>query len=395
MRFRVFWAFNSDQLLQHPSSLAIRIKTETLILKNKNSNVMKKSYRSALIIVALVVIVLFSGYLFPSEDTESAATPVAENDQHAAMSVKVITAKSEPYQKDIILRGNTESLRSVSLKSQIKGRIVALPVEKGTRVKKGDSICRIDVEDRNANYNESVALVKQRELEFAASEKLFAQGHRSETQHSAAKSALEAAVARSLRTKVDLDNTVIRAPFDGVVNDRMIEVGDYMKVGDVCALIMEEDPFLVVADISENDITQVEVGDIAHANLQNGQRLEGKIRYISSIADTSTRTFRIELEVANPDKNILDGVTAELVIQSSEVMAQKMSPATLVLNDSGLVGVRMVDSEDKVFFKEVAIIGNHETGVWVSGIENNSRIIVEGHEFVKSGEAVNTVTAVN
>lgn len=356
---------------------------------------MKKSYRSALIIVVLIVIVLFSGYLFPSEDTESATTSVAENTQHPAMSVKVINAISEPYQKDIILRGNTESLRSVSLKSQVKGRIAALPVEKGTRVKKGDAICRIDVEDRSANYNESVALVTQRQLEFAASEKLFAQGHRSETQHSGAKAALEAAKARAMRTKVDLDNTVIRAPFDGVINDRMIEVGDYMKEGEVCALIMEEDPFLVVADISENDISQVKVGDSAHANLQNGQRLEGKIRYISSIANTSTRTFRIELEVSNPEKNILDGITAEVVIQASEVMAQKMSPATLVLNDSGLVGVRMVDSEDKVFFKEVAIIGNHEDGVWVSGIENNSRIIIEGHEFVKSGEPVNPVTAVN
>lgn len=355
---------------------------------------MNKSYRTALLIVIAIALLLASGIFFPSEDTESAsATPVPH--EKALMTVKVIEPAEESFIKDIVLRGYTEALRTVSLKSQVKGRIAELPVEKGMRVQKGDAICRIDVEDREANYNESVALVTQRELEYAASEKLFAQGHRSETQHSAAKSALEAAVARSLRTKVDLDNTVIRAPFDGVINDRLIEVGDYMKEGEVCALIMEEDPFLVVADISENDISKIKVGDTARAVLQNGQQLNGKIRYISSIADTATRTFRVELEVANPDHNILDGVTAELIIQAQEVQAQKMSPATLVLDDRGLVGVRTVDSNNTVHFNEVEIIGNHEDGVWVSGLDNSSKIIVEGHEFVKAGETVNPVTATN
>ncbi len=355
---------------------------------------MNKSYRTALLIVIAIALLLTSGIFFPSEDTETASATLVPHEK-TLMTVKVIEPAAEPFIKDIVLRGYTEALRTVSLKSQIKGRIAELPVEKGMRVQKGDAICRIDVEDREANYNESVALVTQRELEYAASEKLFAQGHRSETQHSAAKSALEAAVARSLRTKVDLDNTVIRAPFDGVINDRLIEVGDYMKEGEVCALIMEEDPFLVVADISENDISKIKVGDTARAVLQNGQQLNGKIRYISSIADTATRTFRVELEVANPDHNILDGVTAELIIQAQEVQAQKMSPATLVLDDRGLVGVRTVDSNNTVHFNEVEIIGNHEDGVWVSGLDNSSKIIVEGHEFVKAGETVNPVTATN
>ncbi len=357
---------------------------------------MNKSYRTALLIVAGIALLLLSGVFFPSEETEtaSASTGTAVPEQ-SLMTVKVMQATSEPFTKDIVLRGYTEALRTVSLKSQVAGRIIDLPVEKGMRVSRGDAICRIDIEDREANYNESVALVKQRELEFAASEKLFAQGHRSETQHSGAKSALEAAIARSLRMKVELDNTVVRAPFNGVINDRMIEIGDYMKEGDACALIMEEDPFLVVADISENDIGKIAVGDKAHALLQNGQRVDGRIRYISSIADQSTRTFRVELEVSNPDHNILDGVTAELVIQADQVLAQKMSPATLVLNDAGLVGVRTVDGDNVVHFVEVEIIGNHPTGVWVSGLDNSDKIIIEGHEFVKAGESVKTVTAVN
>lgn len=351
---------------------------------------MKKSYRTALTIVALIIILLLSGYLFPSVDEESKAADIKNNDQ-GLISVSVINSNSQSYAKDIILRGYTQALRTVNLKSQIKAKIIALPVEKGMRVLKGDVICLLEIEDREANYTESLALVKQRQLEYAASEKLFAKGHRSETQHSAAKSALDAAIARSIGMKVNLENTIIRAPFDGIINDRLIEVGDYMKEGETCALIMEENPFLVVASIPEKEISQVKTGDIAHAILQNGRRLIGKIRYISAIADVSTRTFRVELEVNNPDKDIFDGVTAELIIKSPEIMAQKISPATLVLNDIGLVGVRMVDDNNIVYFQETEILGNHENGIWVGGVKDNSRIIIQGHEFVKAGERVNAV----
>lgn len=361
--------------------------------KEEELKVMQKSYRTALFIIVGIALILISGVFFPSEQTDSATAPVDVS--NTKMAVTVINASPEPYIKDIVLRGYTEALRTVSLKSQIKSRITELPVEKGMRVSKGDVICRLAVEDRDANYTESLALVTQRELEFKASERLYAQGHRSETQHSAAKSGLEAAVARSVRMKVNLDNTAIRAPFDGVINDRLIEVGDYMKEGEICALIMEEDPFLVVADISESDVGQVKVGDEAYAVLQNGRRLNGKIRYTSSIADVSTRTFRVELEVRNPEKDILDGVTAELFIKSDQVMAQRISPATLVLNDDGLVGVRLVDNTNRVSFKEAEILGNHADGIWISNIDASTKIIVEGHEFVKAGEIVNAVPLQN
>ncbi|MDG1997076.1 MAG: efflux RND transporter periplasmic adaptor subunit [Emcibacteraceae bacterium] len=354
---------------------------------------MNKSYKTAAIIVVGIILILASGVFFPSEDTDSASA--ATNTEATLMAVTVINPTSQAYEKDIVLRGYTESRRSVSLKSQVKGRIIDLPVDKGMRVNAGDVVCRIDVEDREANYAESVALVKQRQLEFAASEKLFAQGHRSETQHSAAKSGLDASLARSTRMKIDLENTTIKAPFNGVINDRPIEVGDYMKIGESCAMIVEEDPFLVVADISEKQISQARVGDIAHAILQNGRRLDGKIRYVSAVADKNTRTFRVELEVQNPNKDIRDGITAELFLRGDEMQAQKISAATLVLNDKGLVGVRVVDNNNRVQFNETEILGNHEDGIWISGLPSDVKIITEGHEFVKAGEIVNPILAVN
>tara|TARA_R110002073_G_scaffold91367_3_gene215105 strand:+ start:223 stop:1407 length:1185 start_codon:yes stop_codon:yes gene_type:complete len=389
------WALALENKSINPNQFKYRIKNKKNREQKKNCNVMNKSYRTALFILVGIVLVLASGVFFPSDDNEAEALIAGANHQQPLMSVSVIHATSEPYVKDIVLRGYTASKRTVSLKSQVQGRISELPVEKGTRVFAGDVICRIDVEDRQANYTESIALETQRALEYEASKKLFAQGHRSETNHSAAKAALDAAVARSIRMKIDLDNTEIKAPFDGVVNDRLVEVGDYMKVAEVCAVIMEEDPFLIVADISENLISQAKIGTKAHAVLQGGRRVEGTISYISSIADTNTRTFRIELELPNPNHDIRDGITAELFLKGDETQAQKISAATLVLNDDGLVGVRVVDADDQVKFIETEILGNHENGIWITGIPASYRIITKGHEFVASGEIVQPVLELN
>ena len=148
---------------------------------------------------------------------------------------------------------------------------------------------------------------------------------------------------------------------------------------------------LIIADISEKLISQTKIGAKAHAVLQGGRRLEGKISYISSIADVNTRTFRIELEVPNPNYDIRDGITAELFLQGDETQAQKISPATLVLNDKGLVGVRVVDVKNQVQFKEAEILGNHENGIWITGVPSHYKIITKGHEFVAAGEFVKTV----
>ena len=158
---------------------------------------------------------------------------------------------------------------------------------------------------------------------------------------------------------------------------------------------MEEDPFLIVADISENQISQAKIGQEAHAILQGGRRLNGKIRYVSSIADISTRTFRVELEIPNPDSDIREGITAELFIRGDEVPAQKISAATLVLEDNGLVGVRVVDQNNQVQFRETEILGNHENGIWVTAIPSEYQIITEGHEFVSAGENVTPVLSTN
>src|SRR5690606_19096231 len=119
------------------------------------------------------------------------------------------------------------------------------------RVKAGDAVCRLEVADRQAQLDEAKALARQRQLEFDGATQLSKNGFRSQTNVAAAAAALDAANAQVERMTIEMQNTVIRAPFDGVIDQRPVEIGDYLGMGGICATIIDEDPYLVTGEVSE------------------------------------------------------------------------------------------------------------------------------------------------
>jgi multidrug efflux system membrane fusion protein len=274
------------------------------------------------------------------------------------------------------------------IKSEIKGVIIKVSLQKGQKVRRGDELVRIDVADREAHMAEAKALVRQRELEFQAAEKLRKKGYRAETQFSAAAARLDAAHAMVKQMDVALARTVIRAPFDAIVDSREVELGAYVKDGSGIALLVDEDPYLVVAQVSENDVGRLRRNGKGRAVLVTGQTVEGRIHYIAATAEAATRTYRVELLVSNQDGKLRHGTTAELNFPTEQILAHFITPAVLTLNDSGIVGVRCVEAAGRVAFYPVNIIDSGADGVWVEGLPEQTELIVVGQEFVRQGDRV-------
>jgi multidrug efflux system membrane fusion protein len=168
----------------------------------------------------------------------------------------------------------------------------------------------------------------------------------------------------------------------------MVNVGDYLAPGQPCAMVIDQDPFLIVGQVSEKDVQKINIGDSGWASLITGERVNGKVRFIAKSADQATRTFRVELEVKNPDGKIRDGVTAEIHVNSATVEAHRISPAILSLDDKGTIGVRIVDAQKKVQFVPVKIVADGTDGVWVTGLPKTVTIITVGQEYVTNGQEV-------
>lgn len=313
----------------------------------------------------------------------------AATTEESLFTVRVRELTARRYIDEITIRGRTEAMRHVAVKSETDGRVVETPVDRGEVVETGDVICRLAPDDRLARLAEAKALAAQRDLEYKAAIELARKGHRSETQAAAAKAQLDAALAQVSFAEVELAHTRIRAPFDGFVDDRQAEVGDFLQEGSTCATLLFEDPFLVVGEAAESDVDKLAEGGRGQALLTDGRTLEGSLRFISKSANPETRTFRVELEVANPDRSLREGMTAELRIPISESYAHFIEPSLLVLNDKGQVGIRTVE-QGKVRFHAADILGDSLEGMWIAGLPSSVTVITVGQAFVKDGQAVKT-----
>ncbi|MEO1201261.1 MAG: efflux RND transporter periplasmic adaptor subunit [Pseudomonadota bacterium] len=354
-----------------------------------------KEHKSWLIsagIAALVGLWLFSGQLGSDEATSTPA--VAASDAPATAqrsSVRVRTQSAEEIERMIVVNGNTAPARIVTLAAETDGRIVATGIERGRNAAGGSIVVRLDERDRSARLAQARATVKQREVEYEAREKLKSSSYVSEAQLQEAVAALEAAKAELKRAELDLEFMLIRAPFDGALQDRSVEIGDFVSRGDPVATFVDNRTIVVTANLSEFDAGYVAVGDTAEAKLATGETVRGTIRYVAPVANAATRTFEVELEVDNADGTLRAGGTAELRIPAETVLAHRISPALLTLDDAGNVGVKLIDDEGKVDFVVADIAQASSEGVWVAGLPTTATIITVGQGFVPSGALVDAV----
>jgi len=360
------------------------------------------------VIIATVIAVGVAGWLasgqFKDEAPETSTAevkpetdvaPALQPKETGPVEVQVKTYQARPRAQEVIVRGRTEAFRTVEIKAETPGRVVETLVERGQRVKKGDVLIKFAVKDRLAQLAEAEALIRQREIEYKAAKSLNKKGFSAATTLAGSKALLDSARAKAKSVRILLDDLVLRAPFDGIIEERQAEIGDYIKDGNTVVTIVDENPFLVTGQISELFVNRIKVGGTGTARLVTGEEVSGTVRFIAKTSEAATRTFRVELLVNNDDNRLRAGVTAEMVFKTEEVMAHFISPAVLTLNDAGELGVRAVADDNMVIFYPVQVLSDSADGAWISGLPHESRLITVGQEFVRAGEKVtyNTETA--
>ena len=289
----------------------------------------KQTYKTASILASFLVIWMVSGSLVEEENFEK-----KDSSLDTLSSVSIINSQAKNKSKILKSSGFTEADKFVQVRAEVSGRLIARPAQQGDYVEEGDLICQLYIAGREA-YPKIVA------------------------------------------------------PFSGYLETLRVEEGDFLNTGAVCAALIDPDPMLLVADIAEKDIAQVQLGSEATAKLISGRLITGEVTFIASSADKNTRTFRVEISVDNKDRSIRDGVSAEIYIKGKEEPAHKISPAILSLNDQGKLGVRTVTADNRVEFKEINILEDTNSGMWVSGLGEEARIITLGQEYVFQGQTVN------
>jgi membrane fusion protein, multidrug efflux system len=321
-------------------------------------------------------------------ETQTGADKAAAKKQRPVTSVRTRQITAEDYASVVLVTGQTEASRQITIRSQLDGRVNKVGATKGQTVKRGQMLMTFDEEDWPARVEEAEARVKQRKMEYDAAKKLTKKGFQAETKLAEAFANLQASKTRLTRMLTDLRNTVIFAPFDSFLNDRHVELGDVLRKGDPIAELIDLDPILVTAFVSERDYLSLKSGQAAMARLADGTKFAGIVRYVSSSAEQNTRTFRVELEIPNPDATLVAGITAELALPLPPIPAHRISAALFTLNPEGKLGLKTVDPSNTVVFVPVRIVGGADREVFITGLPAVATVITVGQDFVVAGEKV-------
>lgn len=389
---------------------------------------------AAIVVSSLIYIFIFQREALTGQETAAAnaaqTAEAAQTEEPQGVGVVAVRSTARAIDSAVILRGQTEADREVVLRAETSGQIISDPLRKGAFVDEGQLLCRLDpaareatlaeavarlqearsrVPEAEARVDEAMARLEEARINDNAAARLSEGGFASETRVAATKAAVSSAMAGVETARSGLEGTKsgiqsaeaavaaaqneinrlsITAPFSGLLESDTAELGSLLQPGDLCATIVQLDPVMLVGFVPETEVNRVHLGARAGARLAGGEQIEGQVTFLSRAADSETRTFRVEIEVPNPDLSLRDGQTAEIAIAADGTMAHLLPQSALTLNDEGLLGVRLVTDESLAQFFEVTLLRDTPSGVWLAGLPETADVIIIGQEFVTDGVAV-------
>jgi multidrug efflux system membrane fusion protein len=331
-----------------------------------------------------------SGHFMPHENAASRAAPVAPESPTKLFKVAYLPTERASHRQKLLISGRTEADRKVTLTARTGGVLTELKVRRGSVVKKGDVLAILSDEAREAQVAQARAVAAQRRTELEAKSRLIAMGSMPRLELGNLESQVKIAEAQLAAAEAERDRGVVTAPWDGIVNDVPVEVGGaaFSMAGREIATLVALDPMLVVVEVAERKLAGVKIGDAADVRLVTGQTARGRVRFVSRSASAMTRTYRVEVEIANPDGAIADGITGEVAIALAPALATRVPRSALTFSSGGDLGVRTVDEDGRVAFTAVAVIEDEQAFMWVAGLAEAARVIVEGQDFVREGQRV-------
>jgi len=351
---------------------------------------MNRSVLSAVAIVAGLSGWMLSGVASQAEEAPSAAeAPEAQ----PRMKVEVMSSYAHPVQRTVSVQGQVEALRSVQIKAEVDGRVSAVPVAEGTRIRSGALLVRLAEDYRPAQLQEAKARLKQRESDLKASMRLRKRGLQAENQIVADQAEVEAARAQLAQIQYQLTHTRIDAPFSGVLNRRTVEVGDFVERGMQVAELVDDEQLAVTGQVPQHFAADLNVGQAVTVKLVTGESMVGSLKFVSATADADTRSYRVEVALDNPEHRRLIGLSASLLLPVAELDGHRVPGSVLGLSTDGTLQVKTLDAEDRVVVRDVDLIRTDKDGFWIGGLPAQVTLVSVGQHFVGAGDLVDAVAA--
>ena len=314
--------------------------------------------------------------------------------------ITTFTAKAEKFEHVLELQGNVTTKNLLTITPEYSGILTHVYVKEGQRVRKGQLLAKID----DGGLSQQVAQLKiQSELAkttYERQKRLWDQNIGSEIQFLQAKSTYESQQEAVSQLQQQVAKTAVKAPFSGTIDDVITEQGSVVAAGQSPLMrIVNLDEMYIEVEVPESYISNVVKGKKVEVEIPVlGKTIDATIRQASDFINPANRTFKVEIEVANKDKDIKPNLTARLKINDYTSENAILIPQSVISeNAEGEQFVYIVTDKNEKGIgtaKRVIIETGKTQGNIIEILKNldkGTEIINEGARSVKDGQSVEVI----
>ncbi len=278
----------------------------------------------------------------------------------AAASGEVITVTTEQVAVERVERtvdfvGTLHADAEAEVATEVDGRLLTISADLGDQVAAGQVLATLDGAALEAQLREATATLEKTTNEERRARRLRDQGVMSQQEYDAIASAQSVALARRDVLAIQLGHTQIRAPFAGRIAKRLVDVGNYVRVGTPIFVLVADNPLRLRGEVPERFAAELQPGQAVHGFVEAypDERIEGRLERISAAADPRSRALTVEAVVPNPDGKLKVGFFCKAAIVTRAADDALVIPGEALVNFAGVTRVFVVGEDGVARSREV------------------------------------------
>lgn len=266
------------------------------------------------LIITLIALAVILGGIFGWKAWQARKMAEARKSHGAPTpTVTAAHAKSLDWQPTLNATASLRAVNGVDVTTQLSGLVTALDFHSGDTVKKGDLLVQLQDAPERARLASLRARIAYAKSDYQRDRRLIRQKSISKADLQQAKSKLDDLKAQAQGQQAQLDMKAIRAPFDGIVGIRQVDLGQYVKAGQKVVTLQALNPLLVEFSLPQGDVSRVHKGQSVNVDVNAWPKdhFTGKITAVNPQVDKDTRSVAVQARVPNPDHKLLPGMFAQ------------------------------------------------------------------------------------
>ena len=285
--------------------------------------------------------------------------------------------------------GSLESANTTRLKSKVDGRVDKLHVKDGEFIKMGGGVVSLEREHLLAELKRANVFLKEALYHYETTWLLFKKGFVTKPALLNVRSKLYAIAADAKRTKEQLINKTVVAPFDGYINKLQVRQGDYLSVrgNDAIGTFFSSD-FIARVSVPEAFINKVNKVKSVRVTIR-GKEVEGKLSFINKIMNPKSRTFDMEIKLPKLEEFLL-GEAVHVNFILGRKLLHRIPTSALIVNDEGILGVKSISKNKVIVFQPVSIVKVKKGYAVVDGLDKVAKVVTRGFLYAVLGEMYST-----